>query len=76
MKEAEICADVGVSLTRHSEPEAQVKPAVVLADSVAVSRSVGTCVVPGEEAWGLFDQTLTHISMSKLTVDFSPTKKD
>ena len=75
MKEAEIRADVGVSFTRQSEPEAQVKLAVVLTDSVAVSRSAGTFVAPGEEAWGLFDQTLTYINMSKMTVDFPPARR-
>ena len=54
MKEAEIRADVGVSFTRQPEPEAQIKPAVVLTNAVAVSRSVGACVVPGEEGWGLY----------------------
>ena len=59
MKEAEIRAGVGVSFTRHSEPEAQVKPAVALTDPVAASRSLGAVAVLGEEAWGVFDQTLT-----------------
>ena len=75
MKEAEIRADVGVSFTRQSEPEAQVKSAVALTDSIAVSRSVGTFVVFGEEAWGLFDQTRTYIHMRKMTVDFPPARR-
>ena len=43
---------------------------------VAVSRSPGTSVVPGEDVWGLFDQTMTYVNMSKMTVDFSPNTKD
>ena len=60
MKETEIRADTGVSFARAIVPEAQVKPAVVLINAVAVSRSPGALVVPGEEVWGLFDQTMTY----------------
>ena len=47
MKETEIRAGVGVSFTRQTAPEAQIKPAVVLTNALAVSRSTGTFVVFG-----------------------------
>ena len=75
MKETEIRADTPVSFARATVLEAQVKPAVVLHGRVAVSRSLGTFVVPGEEVRGLFDQTMTYVDMSKMTVDLSPTRK-
>ena len=75
MKETEIRADTGVSSARATVPEAHIKPAVVLSDAVTVSRSLGTFVVSDEEVWGFFDQAMTYIDMSKMTVDFSPSKK-
>ena len=47
-KEGGARANVGVSFSRQTTPASQAKPAVVLPDAVQLSRSAGTCVVPGE----------------------------
>ena len=71
-----IRAGVPVDVVSSSVPNAEAKPATVLQESVKMTRADGGRVIPDDEVWGIFDQSMTRVDMRKLKMDFSPNKQD